>query len=255
MQPPQRIDYDKIAPTYDAHRHGGGPYLPRLVALATQNKHTQTHIVEIGAGTGQNTEAFLNALPAPLKGHLTAIEISGGMLSKAHLKPLDVHWVQAAAQQLPLLDQCADFLFGVYVLHHFPNLDIVFDECYRVLRCGIMAFVTASHEYIDRHPMNHYFPSFAKIDKARMQTIPSIWNSMKQVGFKRTYAETFLDSPKPIDAAYVERVANKHVSTYDLIPEAEFKTGLARLRSDVAKTGQLDIPRVWENVLVWGERV
>ena len=253
MQPPQRIDYDKIAPTYDVHRHGGGPYLPRLVSLAIQSSHTPTHIIEIGSGTGQSTEAFLKAFPDCPKGCLTAVEISAGMLSKARLKPIDAHWVQGAAQQLPLSDHCADFLFGIYVLHHFPNLDVVLNECVRVLKCGIAAFVTASHEYIERHPMNRYFPSFSKIDKARMQAIPHIWNTMKQAGFKRTCAEYFQDTPKPIDSAYVERVAAKHVSTYSLIPEAEFESGLAQLRADVARKGQLDMPKVWENVLVWGE--
>lgn len=87
-----------------------------------------------------------------------------------------------------------------------------------------------------------------------MQAIPEIWNAMKQAGFKRTHAENFQDLPRPIDSAYVERVACKHVSTYNLIPEEEFTTGLAQLRSDVAKTGQLETPMVWENVLVWGER-
>jgi ubiquinone/menaquinone biosynthesis C-methylase UbiE len=152
---------------------------------------------------------------------------------------------------MPLADGYADFVFGVYVLHHVVDLVALFGECARVLGQGCASFVTASHDYIDRHPMNPYFPSLAAIDKARIQPVEAVIAALEQCGFHHAASERFQELPRPIDEAYVERVAAKHISTYELLPPGEFEEGLARLRADVARTGRLDTPQAWESTLVW----
>jgi len=159
--------------------------------------------------------------------------------------------LQAGAEQIPLANGSVDFLFGVYVLHHLPDLERVLCECARVIRRGYAAFVTASPDYIERHPMNRYFPSFAAIDKARFQSIETILDAFRHTGFHEADAEHFADQPKPIGREYVEKVEHKVFSTYTLLPPAEFAEGLERLKADVAKTGRLDCDIVWESVMVW----
>ncbi len=240
------VDYDKIAAHYDRHRHGGGPYLDRLIRLAAEsNAH---RVLELGAGTGLNTEAFLRAYPC----RLTALELSSGMIAKAQAKEIPAAWVQGSAYHMPLADASVESLFSIYVLHHLRDLDAAFRECARVLRSGTAAFVTASHAFIGRHPMNRYFPSFAKVDKARFQTLDEVEAALARNGFTRITIERYVDAPRPIDEHYVERVAQQFISTYALLPPDEFEEGVRRLRADVARMGRLDVDIVWESVAIWG---
>jgi len=244
----EKVDYDRISSRYDRHRRGGGPYLDRLVALARES--AARHVLEIGTGTGNNAHAFLNACPCAL----TALEPSSGMLAQASAKCVRARWVQGSAMHIPLAPGCVDFVFGVYVLHHLPELEPVLREVARVLGTGFAVFVTASPDFIDRHPMNEYFPSFAAIDKARFQPIEALRDAFERTGFRRFGAQRFTAEPRPIDREYVARVADKFISTYELIPPDEFAQGLKRLSADVARKGRLDTDIVWESLMVTAYR-
>ena len=240
------FDYDQIAASYDDHRRGGGPYLERLRSLATEAKAAR--VIELGAGTGANTGAFLRAYPCELFG----IELSKGMLAQAARKRLPVGWIQASATHLPLADGCADFVFACYVIHHIRDINALMRECARTLRAGMAAFVTCSHDFIARHPANAYFPSFAAIDQARFQPLEAIEDAMRAAGFRDVRAESVVAAPVAIDHAYVERIAGKFISTYALVPPEEFEAGLQRMRAEVSAKGRLDVDMVWECAIVWG---
>jgi len=243
------VDYDRIAYRYDAHRSGGGPYLDNIALRA--RLCGARRVIEIGAGTGNNTAAFMQAHPC----ELLAVDLSGGMLRQAKAKGIRAHWIQAAGDCLPLPRASAGFLFGVYMLHYVGNLVAFFEECRRVL-CwgGALAFVTACHGWIGRHPMNRYFPSFARIDQTRFPSIEQVMQGMEDAGCRRIGAETFVDAPRPIDQQYLARVEGKFISTFDLLPPAEYAEGLARLRADVAERGRLDVELALESVVVFAEK-
>lgn len=242
------FDYDKVAPHYDAYRQGGGPYLGTLVDLA-RNCAAQ-RVLELGSGTGQNTAAFTAAHPAPIVG----LERSSGMLTQAAAKGLPARFVRGSATDLPFAAASFDFIFACFVLHHIADLSVLFRECVRVMSSGYAAFVTSPHCFIRNHPMNHYFPSFATVDLARFQSVDAIHQAMGEAGFQCLGARHVVSEPRPIDRAYVDRIANQFISTYALLPTDEFQHGVARLYEDVAKTGRLSQPLAWEAVVVWGRR-
>ena len=241
-----KVDYDKVAPNYDNHRQGSGPYLDRLVSLAREAGAGP--VLEVGAGTGNNTHAFAQSLPC----FLTALEPSEGMLAHGKAKNINAQWVRGSLQAVPVATTAVRFIFGVYVLHHIPDLVAALAECSRVLGHGCAAFITASEGFIDHHPMNEYFPSFAAVDRARFQPVAAVADAFGQAGFSRVESESFVAAPRPIGTAYVDKVAAKFISTYDLLPPQEYADGLARLRADVARQGSLDTPLAWESVAVWG---
>jgi ubiquinone/menaquinone biosynthesis C-methylase UbiE len=240
------FDYDKAAHTYDNHRSGGGPFLGEILRLAREAQ--ATCVLEVGAGTGNNAGAFLEAHNCLL----LATEPSAGMLNRAAGKDIPAHWIRAALPHIPLQDHTADLVFGVYMLHYVTDLRAAFTECHRVLRRGYAAFATASIDSIERHPMNRYFPSFARVDRARFLPLEQVLEGLRGAGFTNVGHKTFMAPPKPIGPDYVERVANQFISTFSLIPEDEFEAGLIRLRADVERHGVLDVPFVWESTLVMG---
>lgn len=245
-----RVDYDALASRYDRHRRGGGPFLPTLVRLAEQ---AQAHsVLELGAGTGNNSEAFRAAWPCRLIG----LDASGAMLREAQRKKPTGWWIRAEASAIPLQSESVSFIFAVCVLHHLHNLTGVFRECRRVLQPGgIAAFVTSPHDFIERHPMNRYFPSFATIDKSRFQDVPEILQAFQAAGFSAYGAHHDTDTPCPIDRVYYERVAGRFISTYDLIPDAEFQRGLEQFRAEIEACGALRDTIAWECVTVWARKM
>ena len=243
------FDYNAIAEVYDAHRRGRGPFLPALVRLAGESKATR--VLDLGCGTGNSAGAFLDAYPCAL----TGVDRAPRMLARARAKDVaSAHWVNADATGLPFADGSFDFAFGVLMLH--LNLDIapVLTECYRVLRGGRVAFVTAPQEFIRNHVLNCYFPSFAKIDLERFQSEEAVSEALRHAGFSEIQSELTKRDPEPVDAAYVDKVANHFITTLRLIPEDEFAAGLEALRADVARNGRLDEPMVWEAVVISGRK-
>jgi ubiquinone/menaquinone biosynthesis C-methylase UbiE len=243
------IDYDTLADTYDEHRRGGGPYIDRLLSVARES--SAQRILELGTGTGNNTGTFLSRHDCSA---FFAFERSRGMLEKGRRKGLPVCWIRGDAESLPFSDASVDFIFSVYMLHHVSHLDCLMSECARVLAPGRAVFVTTTHDFIRRHPMNAYFPSFARIDTNRFQDVPEIVASMHAAGFDRVQSEICRAAPVPIDRRYVDKVAGQFISTYALLPSGEFETGLARLEADVAACGNLPCTIAWESAIIWGTK-
>jgi ubiquinone/menaquinone biosynthesis C-methylase UbiE len=176
------------------------------------------------------------------------------MILRAREKGAPGAWLRADARHLPFAAQSFDLCFGCYMLHYIDDLNALASECARVLRTGCAAFITASHEFIERHPMNRYFPSFAAIDKARFPDINVVKDGLARAGFLEPAVERLAVPQPPIDANYLTRVENRFISTFDLLPEEEFNAGLTRLRTDIQTQGSLDIENVWESVVVWARK-
>jgi ubiquinone/menaquinone biosynthesis C-methylase UbiE len=226
--PQEPFNYDRVSSFYDRHRAGAGPYFDALIAHA--HAVDATRVLEFGAGTGNETVAFLQAQPC----HLTALERSRGMLAQGRAKGLQATWVQGDATAMPLRDGAFDFVFSCYVIHHIRDLDTLCRECRRVLHGGCAAFITVPEGFIANHPLNPYFPSIPKIDLARFQPMTVVMEAMRAAGFQNVGENHCIAAPRTIDAEYANRIAGKFISTYDLIPTDEHAEGVARLRADIA---------------------
>ena len=236
--------YDRIAGQYDTYRRPGGPHMPRLHALALEAGARR--VLELGPGTGNSGLAFLEGFDGTLFG----LDASFGMLQEHAAKNLPVLRANGDATRLPFGGNAFEFIFGVLMLHHVRNLDALAAECFRVISSGACGFVTAPRRFIDDYPLNDYFPSFAKIDRGRFQHEDVVAQTLRSSGFADVSIDYFAKDPEPIDAAYVEKIRGRFISTYALIPDDEFEAGLARLEAEIETTGALDRPMVWESVVI-----
>ncbi len=242
------FDYEHAASAYDTHRRSGGPFLRPIVDHA-RDLNART-VVEIGCGTASNTRAFLESHPCSLIG----LDASRGMLERARAKSVAARFVRGNGAQLPFATASVDYVFGFMVLQHVTHIEALFAECARVVRRGGVAFATASHDFIRAHPLNTYFPSFESIDLARFPSNERLRVALESVGFTKVSFTILRRAPERIDAAYVQKVADKFISTYALIPAEEFARGLARLHSDLQRDGALATPMEWECLIVTAER-
>lgn len=244
--PTNEFDYDTIARQYDRHRRVGGPFIAPLARLA--HDVGARRVLELGPGTGNSARGFLDAWPC----ELVALEQSAGMIAHARSKTIPGRWVRGDARELPFRDASFDMVFAVLVLQHIPEADAVIRECRRIVGDGCAAFVTAPRDFIEHHPLRPYFPSFSRIDLERFQPEGDLLELMQSEGFAETGLIAVEAEPQPIDAAYLEKIANKFISTFHLIPDAEFQSGLAALRAEIERKGRLDEDMVWRSVVVWG---
>lgn len=236
-----RIDYDEIAHHYEKHRSGGEEIARGLAALARVS--ADSAVLDVGCGTGAAAGAFQKLTGAAVWG----VDRSAEMLRCARQKSPSVTYVRADAHRLPFRDGIFDFAYAVLVMHHLEDVRGALREVYRVMRSGRVAILTCSHDWIRRHPMNRFFPSFASIDLARFPPIKSVREWLRDAGFRKIETHQVETEPYIADTEYVSKVADKWVSTLQLLPDDEFQKGLERLRNAV-RTTALSIH--WEGVVV-----
>ena len=243
------IDYDEIAGSYDDHRTGEGPYVERLINLADSPRVGA--VVDLGCGTGNVMRLLARACQCSFIG----VDHSAQMLVRARQKGLPAYWIRGNIQRLPIAADAADGAYGCFVLQHIRDMDAVMGECARVVRPGgFAAFVTSPHSFFARHPMAMFFPSMVSIEEARFPREEEIARALDDAGFADVETEYRESEPRPIDHDFVERVANRYISTYRLIPELEFYHGLSCLQAELQDKPRLDMEMVWEVVTVWGRR-
>lgn len=134
--------YDQWAETYDTDpnrtRELAGEAL-RLAELPIAGHD----IVEIGCGTGRNTEWL-----ATQAASITALDFSEAMLRRARARVHDprMRFIQHDVRTTwPLADDTADVIIAMLILEHVEHLETVFAEAVRALRPNGKLFICELH--------------------------------------------------------------------------------------------------------------
>jgi malonyl-CoA O-methyltransferase len=134
--------YDRWAETYDTD-----PNRTRELAAAVLRQRNLEldgrNVVEIGCGTGHNTEWL-----AERAGGVLAMDFSEGMLrqAKARVRSPHVRFVRHDIRYAwPLEDSSADLVIAMLVLEHIEQVGPIFAEAARALRPGGELFVCELH--------------------------------------------------------------------------------------------------------------
>jgi SAM-dependent methyltransferase len=246
VHPPNEINYDGIAHRYEQHRSGSGEIAKGLAEFAGGS--SDLTVLDVGCGTGSTSVAFHKLTGAAVWG----VDKSGEMLRYARQKSRTVNFVRADAHRLPFREKTFDFAYALLVIHHLEDVGAFLRELYRVMRTGKVAILTCSHDWIERHPMNRFFPSFASIDLERFPRIDSVRRWLAEAGFVNVETRPIETEPYLADMDYVKRVGDRWVSTLQLLPEDEFQDGLEKLRRTVCDPDGAGLEIHWEGVLLTG---
>lgn len=191
--------YTDWSETYDSDRNLTRD-LDQLVTRASLSRLQCQSIVEIGCGTGKNTE-----LLAGIGAAVCAIDFSKGMIGRARAKHRFDHVsfvVADLTQPWPCRDRSADLVVGNLVLEHIQDLAFIFSAAGRILRPGGRMFVA------ELHPFKQYLGSQAKFQRGSVEVkIPAFVHHISEfidsagragltlVSFKEWWHETEPDLP------------------------------------------------------------
>jgi malonyl-CoA O-methyltransferase len=136
--------YDRWAESYDTD-----PNQTRELAasvLRRQNLNlTGRTIVEIGCGTGRNTEWLVDHAAAVI-----GVDFSAEMLNvaKSRVRSSRVRFIQHdLSASWPVADASADLVLDMLVLEHIEDLQPIYAEAARVLRPGGALFICELHPF------------------------------------------------------------------------------------------------------------
>ncbi|HJQ71196.1 MAG TPA: class I SAM-dependent methyltransferase [Blastocatellia bacterium] len=134
--------YDRWADTYDTDLNRTRE-LAAAVLRQSDLELAGRDVVEIGCGTGRNTEWIVERAASVL-----AVDFSEGMLrqAQARVRSPRARFIQHDIRNAwPLAEASADLVIAMLVLEHIEQVGPVFAEAARVLRAGGELFVCELH--------------------------------------------------------------------------------------------------------------
>ena len=226
------INYNNASRTYDHTRTHSDRIIDRFAnrVLFAQ----ETAILDFGCGTGN----YLDRLQRAHGARCCGVEPAEGMRARAVEKNAALEVRSGDHRSVPFSGDTFDFAYMTDVIHHVPDLSVMFRELWRVLKPGgLLCVVTESHEQIERRFYNVYFPSMAANERDRYPEILSVVRDAVASGFSHVATEVLpAVSPATVTDQFLKNVAEKNYSMFRLLDEREYADGLMKMRKDQGRT-------------------
>jgi ubiquinone/menaquinone biosynthesis C-methylase UbiE len=242
------VNYNEISRIYDEVREGEAGLIAHFLQALPAREGL--NILDIGCGTGNYTD-LCQQLSQPYGHHVYGLDPSEGMLAKARLKNSFVEFKLGSAGQIPWENSFFDFEYMTDVIHHIPDLGVLFAEIRRTLRAsGQVCVVTQSHRQIAVRPIARFFPGTVQVDQQRYPDIPEIVAAAEAQGLRDRGQEAWFEgASREFGPDYLELVRKKGYSMLHLISEAEYQAGLRQLEQAL-EHGPFTAPAAGDT-LVW----
>ena len=229
--------YDKIGDGYDISRKAD-PYISSRLLFHLKTKKGAKYI-DLACGTGNYTLALKQ-----LGVQICGIDNSKDMLEIARRKNASVDWHLGNVEVLPFADGSFSGATCVLAIHHFNNLQRVFNEAARVISDGRFVIFTATFEQMKTYWLNEYFPIALKRSIDQMPSKRNIIETLQNTGFREIYSEIynirhdlrdfFLYSGKRKPEIYLDSKVRKGISTFSNLAEPdEIIKGCKKLEEDI----------------------
>jgi SAM-dependent methyltransferase len=187
-------------------------------------------VLEVGCGTGALTEA----LARREAGRVWGVDAEPAMLDVARRRMPDGAGLKlGSAEALPFRDGWFERVVMRLVVHLLDRPRAL-PELARVLAPGGRAAIaTFDPIHFDRFWLNAFFPSIEAIDRARFPEPQALARELVAAGFAHTRIVRLSQVVELDRADALERIRGRHISTFDLLDEAELEAGTARAERDL----------------------
>ena len=186
-------------------------------------------VLEIGCGTGTLAVALAE------QARVWAVDASPEMLEVARTRDAGGHvgWRAADATALPFRDGWFERAVMRAVVHLLDRPS-AFAEAHRVIQPGgRLAIASFDPAHFDRYWLNDLFPSMERIDRGRFPTPDMLESELHEAGFARVELVRLTQTAEISRDVALAKVRGKHISTFDLIDDAEYDAGLARAEHEL----------------------
>jgi SAM-dependent methyltransferase len=231
-------DFGRLAERYDELRPVDANWWELFSLLVQEGDLGGRRVVEVGCGTGR----LACALAERVGSRVCGVDVSPEMLSVARrTASVRVRWERAQAEALPF----ADGSFDRAVLRlavHLVDRPRAFSEVRRVLVSdGRLAIATWDPAYFDRFWLGRLFPSMAEIDRKRFPSPDALGDELQAAGFRSTRVVSLHQRSTATRAQLLDRIRGRHISTFDLIGEAEYRAGVERAERELGETVETEL--------------
>ena len=237
-------DFGARAAAYDELRPG----IPELdEALVRAGDLRGRRVLDVGCGTGR----FAEVLAVEFAARVFGLDPEPKMLAVARgRRAAGLVFKQGRAEQMPFKDGWFERATMILVCH-LVERPAAFAEIHRVLgEEGRYALATFDPGYFPRYYLNDYFPSVLEIDLARFPSAEELEVELAAAGFSGIEVEPFCRDAVITRPEALARIRGRHISTFDLIGEEEYRRGLERAERELPD----EIPYRYELLIVTAGR-
>lgn len=238
-----KVDYDRLASTYDRRFAGGGQSRIAATLLRMHDELRPRNVLEVGCGTGRwISEIRAYSEFAAAKSHCYGLDLSAGMLARARSSGPQLRLTQGRASQLPFPANAFDQIYCVNALHHFARpRDFIF-EARRLLQPGGALAVFGMDPRVERCTwyVYRFFEGTLASDIKRYPAWGSVLEWMIAAGFEQIswrqverYTHTYTGQ-----AVFEDPFLRKEsTSQLILLSDDAYKKGLHKMRQAISKAG------------------
>jgi len=228
-----RVDYDRIAPTYDRRYEGNGMSGTAAALLALAAELGAQQVLEVGCGTGR----WLADLRS-VSDHLYGLDLSVGMLAQARGRDARLPLVRGRASQLPFRVASFDLVYCVNALHHFQRQRAFVFQARRLLRPGGALAVVGMdpHGRREHYYIYRYFDGVYDTDLARFPSWDTITDWMRAAGFEQVesrLAERIVDPKVGRDVLEDPFLHKDATSQLALLSDVAYAAGMDGMRAAI----------------------
>jgi SAM-dependent methyltransferase len=138
-----------------------------------------------------------------------------------------------SAEDLPFKDEWFERVTMTLVLH-LVDRPRAFAEAYRVLQTGgRFVVLTFDHAHFEGYFLNEFFPSFEERDKERFPSRERLEEELRAAGFAEARTRVHAQRETVDRETVLERIRGKHISTFQLIDDDEYRAGLERAEHEL----------------------
>lgn len=226
----KRIDYDRMAASYDRGRAVPPEALDewRLALSKRLDSAPSNPMLDLGSGTGIWSVLLADWFDTDV----VAVEPSEGMRRQALDKRAHPHvlYLGGEGERIPIKDNSCSHAWLSTVTHHIPDLGRCARELRRVLmRDGLVLIRTAFSGRFGNIMWTRFFPTAHRLADASLPTVEATVEAFSVAGYEKENLVSVAEVWAPNLRAYYEKVRTRADSFLTRISDEEFDRGLTAL--------------------------